>query len=143
MKTKKTMELRKAGDSRDTLKTQISREEVERIDYEVLSGMSDLNRKRLTHADPATLTLRQLQTAGAEFIASLAGHPRIRKSTIEAAIKDPIAIQKIASSERPKEVHMEADINHSVVVVPAQQSAEEWERQVRVIEVEVLKEESW
>ena len=70
-------------------------------------------------------------------------HPSIRKGVIEAAIKDPVAILKIASSERPKEVHLEAEVNHSVVVVPAQQTPEEWEKQVRVIEGEVLKEESW
>ena len=121
----------------------LSKEEILKIDAEVLDGMGSLNRGRLTKASPDTLTLRQMQAAGAEFLASLVAHPSIRKGVIEAAIKDPVAILKIASSERPKEVHLEAEVNHSVVVVPAQQTPEEWEKQVRVIEGEVLKEESW
>ena len=121
----------------------VSKEEIQKIDAEVLDGMGSLNRGRLTKASPDTLTLRQMQAAGAEFLAGLVAHPSIRKGVIEAAIKDPVAILKIASSERPKEVHLEAEVNHSVVVVPAQQTPEEWEKQVRVIECEVLKEESW
>ena len=146
MKKTKKMEVRKRdtdSPAKETTPTQISKEEILKIDAEVLDGMGSLNRGRLTKASPDTLTLRQMQAAGAEFLASLVAHPSIRKGVIEAAIKDPVAILKIASSERPKEVHLEAEVNHSVVVVPAQQSAEEWERQVRVIEGEVLKEESW
>ena len=144
MRTKK-MELRKDGDSQDkqTPPTTISKEEILKIDSEVLDGMGSLNRGRLTKAAPESLSLRQMQAAGAEFLASLVAHPAIRKGVIEAAIKDPVAILKIASSERPKEVHMEADINHSVVVVPAQQTPEEWEKQVKVIEGEIIKEEPW
>ena len=129
--------------AKETTQTQISKEEIQRIDAEVLDGMGSLNRGRLTKSAPDTLTLRQMQAAGAEFLASLVAHPSIRKGVIEAAIKDPVAILKIASSERPKEVHLEAEVNHSVVVVPAQQTPEEWEKQVKVIEGEVLKEESW
>jgi len=129
--------------AKETTQTQISKEEIQRIDAEVLDGMGSLNRGRLTKASPESLTLRQMQAAGAEFLAGLVAHPSIRKGVIEAAIKDPVAILKIASSERPKEVHLEAEVNHSVVVVPAQQTPEEWEKQVRVIEGEVLKEESW
>ena len=121
----------------------LSKEEILKIDAEVLDGMGSLNRGRLTKASPDTLTLRQMQAAGAEFLAGLVAHPSIRKGVIEAAIKDPVVILKIASSERPKEVHLEAEVNHSVVVVPAQQTPEEWEKQVKVIEGEVLKEESW
>ena len=121
----------------------LSKEEILKIDAEVLDGMGSLNRGRLTKAAPESLTLRQMQAAGAEFLAGLVAHPSIRKGVIEAAIKDPVAILKIASSERPKEVHLEAEVNHSVVVVPAQQTPEEWEKQVRVLEGEVLKEESW
>ena len=150
MRTKK-MELRKAGGSQVKETTQttgseiqtLSKEEILKIDAEVLDGMGSLNRGRLTKASPDTLTLRQMQAAGAEFLAGLVAHPSIRKGVIEAAIKDPVAILKIASSERPKEVHLEAEVNHSVVVVPAQQTPEEWEKQVKVIEGEVLKEESW
>ena len=129
--------------AKETTQTQISKEEIQRIDAEVLDGMGSLNRGRLTKSAPDTLTLRQMQAAGAEFLAGLVAHPSIRKGVIEAAIKDPVAILKIASSERPKEVHLEAEVNHSVVVVPAQQTPEEWEKQVRVLEGEVLKEESW
>ena len=146
MMTKKTVELKtRGGDSQDkqTPQTTISKEEILKIDSEVLDGMGSLNRGRLTKAAPESLTLRQMQAAGAEFLAGLVAHPSIRKGVIEAAIKDPVAILKIASSERPKEVHLEAEVNHSVVVVPAQQTPEEWEKQVRVIEGEVLKEESW
>ena len=142
----KKMEVRKrdtVSPAKETTQTQISKEEIQRIDAEVLDGMGSLNRGRLTKASPDTLTLRQMQAAGAEFLASLVAHPSIRKGVIEAAIKDPVAILKIASSERPKEVHLEAEVNHSVVVVPAQQTPEEWEKQVKVIEGEVLKEESW
>lgn len=142
----KKMEVRKrdtGSQAKETTPTQISKEEILKIDAEVLDGMGSLNRGRLTKASPDTLTLRQMQAAGAEFLAGLVAHPSIRKGVIEAAIKDPVAILKIASSERPKEVHLEAEVNHSVVVVPAQQTPEEWEKQVRVIEGEVLKEESW
>ena len=115
--------------------------EVEQVDYEVLGGMGKLNRSRLTRSDEDSLTLRQKQAAGAEYLASLIAHPRVRKELVEAAIRDPLAILKIASSERPKEIHLEADVQHSVVVVPAQQSAEEWESAVKTIQGEVLKEQ--
>ena len=128
---------------KETTQTQISKEEILKIDAEVLDGMGSLNRGRLTKASPDTLTLRQMQAAGAEFLAGLVAHPSIRKGVIEAAIKDPVAILKIASSERPKEVHLEAEVNHSVVVVPAQQTPEEWEKQVSIIEGEIVKENPW
>ena len=140
----KKMEVRKRDTgSKETTPTQISKEEILKIDAEVLDGMGSLNRGRLTKASPDTLTLRQMQAAGAEFLAGLVAHPSIRKGVIEAAIKDPVAILKIASSERPKEVHLEAEVNHSVVVVPAQQTPEEWEKQVSIIEGEIVKENPW
>lgn len=116
---------------------------VESVDKEVLDGMGKTNRMRLTHAAEDSLTLRQKQAAGAEYLASLVSHPDIRKRLVAAAMMDPVAILKIASSERPKEIHLEAEIQHSVVVVPAQLSSEEWDKQVKSIEGEVIKEESW
>ena len=140
----KKMEVRKRDTgSKETTPTQISKEEILKIDAEVLDGMGSLNRGRLTKAAPESLTLRQMQAAGAEFLAGLVAHPSIRKGVIKAAIKDPVAILKIASSERPKEVHLEAEVNHSVVVVPAQQTPEEWEKQVSIIEGEIVKENPW
>ena len=143
----KKMEVRKrdtGSPAKETTQTQISKEEILKIDAEVLDGMGSLNRGRLTKAAPESLTLRQMQAAGAEFLASLVAHPSIRKGVIEAAIKDPVAILKIASSERPKEVHLEAEVNHSVVVVPAQQTPEEWEKQVKVIESDFIEgEKPW
>ena len=129
--------------AKETTQTTISKEEILKIDAEVLDGMGSLNRGRLTKAAPESLTLRQMQAAGAEFLAGLVAHPSIRKGVIKAAIKDPVAILKIASSERPKEVHLEAEVNHSVVVVPAQQTPEEWEKQVSIIEGEIVKENPW
>ena len=129
--------------AKETTQTQISKEEIQRIDAEVLDGMGSLNRGRLTKASPDTLTLRQMQGAGSAWLASFVGHPDFRKRAIEAGMQDPIAFLKIASSERPKEVHLEAEVNHSVVVVPAQQSAEEWEKQVKIIEGEIIKEDPW
>ena len=129
--------------AKETTQTTISKEEILKIDAEVLDGMGSLNRGRLTKAAPESLTLRQMQGAGSAWLASFVGHPDFRKRAIEAGMQDPIAFLKIASSERPKEVHLEAEVNHSVVVVPAQQTPEEWEKQVKFIEGEVLKEESW
>jgi hypothetical protein len=95
---------------------------------------------RLTHSDPANLSLRQVQTAGAEFLASLVGHPEFRKRLVEEGLKDPVSILKIASSERPKEIHMESDVQLSVVVVPTQLTAAAWDAQVLTIEGETVKE---
>lgn len=116
---------------------------VEETDREVLDGMGSLNRSRLTRAGSDSLTLRQKQAAGAEYLASLVAHPAIRKGLVEAAMNDPVAILKIASSERPKEVHLEADIQHSIVVVPAQQNEADWLKHVQAIEGENLKGELW
>jgi len=124
-------------------KNQVDMGLVKDIDGQVLESMSKTNRMRLTHSDPTSLSLRQAQTAGAEFLANLVGHPEFRKNLIVAGLKDPMSLLKIASSERPKEIHMEADIQHSVVVVPAQLSAEDWTKQVNTIEGETLKEENW
>ena len=147
MRTKKTMELKtRGGDSQDkqTPQTTISREEILKIDSEVLDGMGSLNRGRLTKASPESLTLRQMQGAGSAWLASFVGHPDFRKRAIEAGMQDPIAFLKIASSERPKEVHLEAEVNHSVVVVPAQQTPEEWEKQVKTIESDFIEgEKAW
>ena len=141
------MELKKrdtGSQAKETTQTTISKEEILKIDAEVLDGMGSLNRGRLTKAAPESMSLRQMQAAGAEFLASLVAHPSIRKGVIEAAIKDPVAILKIASSERPKEVHLEAEVQHSVVVVPAQQTPEEWEKQVKVIESDFIEgEKAW
>jgi hypothetical protein len=110
------------------------------IDGEVLDAMSKTNRMRLTHSAEESLTLRQKQAAGAEYLASLVGHPEYRRRLLEASLKDPMAVLKIASSERPKEIHLEADIQHSVVVVPAQLTAKEWDANVLTIEGETVKE---
>ena len=152
--TKTKSPKKKDSDSQEQPKTQIfkvnkkeamplNEVDIERIDREVLDGMGSTNRARLTRCSPDSLTLRQMQAAGAEFLASLVGHPEIRKGTISAAIKDPLAILKIASSERPKEIHLEAEVQHSVVVVPAQQTPEEWDASVKVIEGVVIKDEPW
>ena len=133
----------RASGSKETTQTQISKEEILKIDAEVLDGMGSLNRGRLTKAAPESLTLRQMQGAGSAWLASFVGHPDFRKRAIEAGMQDPIAFLKIASSERPKEVHLEAEVNHSVVVVPAQQTPEEWEKQVSIIEGEIVKENPW
>ena len=129
--------------AKETTKTTVSKEEILKIDAEVLDGMGSLNRGRLTKAAPESLTLRQMQGAGSAWLASFVGHPDFRKRAIEAGMQDPIAFLKIASSERPKEVHLEAEVNHSVVVVPAQQTPEEWEKQVSIIEGEIVKENPW
>lgn len=116
-------------------------ESLRAVDREVLDSMSKTNRMRLTHVDAESLTLRQKQAAGAEYLAAVVGHPEYRLRLLEEAIKDPVSVLKIASSERPKEIHLEADIQHSVVVVPAQMSALEWDTQVKTIEGEALKED--
>jgi hypothetical protein len=118
-------------------------EEIKAIDREVLDGMSKLNRMRLTHVDADSLTLRQKQAAGAEFLAGTIGHPEIRRRIIEEGLRDPMTLLKIASSERPKEIHLEAEIQHSVVVVPAQMTAAEWDAEIKTLEGEVIKEEGW
>lgn len=121
---------------------------IEEMDREVLDGMGKLNRSRLTRSGEDSLTLRQKQAAGAEYLASLVAHPQVRKGLVAAALRDPLSILKIASSERPKEIHLEAEVQHSVVIVPSQQSVEEWEQQIRTIEAnvlegEIIKEAPW
>ena len=116
-------------------------DELRSVDREVLDGMSKTNRMRLTHVDGESLTLRQKQAAGAEYLAAVVGHPEYRLRLLEEAIKDPVSVLKIASSERPKEIHLEAEIQHSVVVVPSQMSALEWNEQVKTIEGEAIKED--
>ena len=144
LKTRGSSATAKHTGSKETTQTQISKEEILKIDAEVLDGMGSLNRGRLTKASPDTLTLRQMQGAGSAWLASFVGHPDFRKRAIEAGMEDPIAFLKIASSERPKEVHLEAEVNHSVVVVPAQQTPEEWEKQVKVIESDFIEgERAW
>ena len=129
------------GDSKPMVR--VKKDVIQKVDEDVLDGMSTTNRKKLTHASEDSLTLRQKQSAGAEWLASFVGHPAFRKRSIEEGLKDPIAFLKIASSERPKEIHMEADIQHSVVVVPAPQSEEEWKKSVQTLEGEVIKEDKW
>ena len=114
---------------------------ISQIDQEVLAGMSSTNHNRLTRMDPAKLSMRQRQTAGAEYLAGLVGHPAMRKRIAEEGLKDPMTILKIASSERPKELHVEGEIRHSVVVVPTQLTAEAWDAQIKTIEGELVNEE--
>ena len=111
------------------------------VDREILDTMSRTNRMRLTHVDSESLTLRQKQAAGAEYLAAVVGHPEYRLRLLEEAIRDPVSVLKIASSERPKEVHIDAEIQHSVVVVPAQMSSLDWDAQVKTIEGETVKED--
>ena len=137
-------DMSKKGQNGDTSEERVQKlEQIRQIDGEVLDGMSKTNRMRLTHSDPANLSLRQVQTAGAEFLASLVGHPEFRKRLVEEGLKDPVSLLKIASSERPKEIHMEADITHSVVVVPTQMTAADWDAQILTIEGETVKEDGW
>jgi len=134
----------KKGPNIDTSEERVKKlAEIRQIDGEVLDAMSKTNRMRLTHSDPANLSLRQVQTAGAEFLASLVGHPEFRKRLVEEGLKDPVSILKIASSERPKEIHMEADIQHSVVVVPTQLSAADWEDKIKTIQENQTIEAEW
>jgi hypothetical protein len=121
-------------DNREGGLVKLSPGEILAIDQEVLDGMSKTNRMRLTHVDSNSLTLRQKQAAGAEYLASLVGHPEFRKRITEEALKDPVSVLKIASSERPKEVHLEADIQHSIVVVPTMMNAKDWEAQVLTLD---------
>lgn len=119
------------------------KEEIEQIDSEVLDAMSRTNRMRLTHADVDSLTLRQKQAAGAEYLAAMVGHPEYRKRLAQAALQDPMTLLKIASSERPKEIHLEAEIQHNVVVVPTQLSAEDWEDKIKTIENGKVQDAEW
>ena len=113
------------------------------MDREVLDGMGKTNRMRLTHSDAGSLSLRQQQAAGAEYLASLISHPEIRKRLAEEGLRDPMTLLKIASSERPKEVHLEADIQHSVVVVPAQLTAAAWDAEILALEDKTEEEKPW
>jgi len=116
---------------------------IEQVDSEVLDAMSRTNRMRLTHADVDSLTLRQKQAAGAEYLAAMVGHPEFRKKLAQAALQDPMTLLKIASSERPKEIHLEAEIQHNVVVVPTQLSAEDWEDKIKTIENGKVQDAEW
>lgn len=118
-------------------------ETLKEIDGQVLDSMSKTNRMRLTHSDPNSLTLRQKQMAGAEYLAGLVGHPEYRRRLAAAALQDPVSVLKIASSERPKEVHVEGEVLHAVVVVPTQLTAEEWDKQIKTIEADTVTEEGW
>ena len=99
MKTRGSSATAKHTDSpaKETTPTQISKEEIQRIDAEVLDGMGSLNRGRLTKASPDTLTLRQMQGAGSAWLASFVGHPDFRKRAIEAGMQDPINCQSATS----------------------------------------------
>ena len=122
---------------------QRKQEEIKQIDREVLQSMSDVNHRRLTQTDPAKLGPRQLQTAGAEYRAALANHPAMRKRVVAEALADPMTFTKIVSSESPKELHIDAEVKHSIVVVPAQLTAEAWDAEVLALEDKSDEEKLW
>lgn len=100
------------------------------IDAEVLDAMPRDQRMRLTHMDWEGMTLRQRQRAGAEYLASLVNHPRVRREVAKWALSCPGEAMKLAASERPKEIHIDQQINHQIVVVPAAASEQEWLKNV-------------
>lgn len=101
-----------------------------RIDGEVLDAMPREQRMRLTHMDWENMTLRQRQRAGAEYLSTLVNHPDVRRATALWAVQCPGEAQKLAASERPKEIHIEQDVKHQIVVVPAAASEQEWLKNV-------------
>lgn len=115
--------------------------EVLAVDKDVLDSLPRTTSLRLNKIDPDTLTLKQRQRVGAEWLAEVLTHPVMRRRIIEEGIKDPITLLKIGSQERPKELHVEQEINHNVVVVPARMDEMEWNA---AVDAEVLKtEEGW
>lgn len=113
---------------------------VEGIDQDVLDAMSYKNRMRLTHCDSDKVTLRQQQQAGLEWRAALVAHPEIRKRIVAKAMENPIEVLKIVAQESPKELHVDGTVNHKIVAIPATLSAEEWDKQVKIISQE---EDEW
>jgi hypothetical protein len=118
-------------------------EAIRQIDHEVLASMSPTNHHRLTQVDPNNLGPRQLQAAGAEYRAALANHPAMRRRTVVEALADPMTFTKIVSSESPKELHIDAEVKHSIVVVPAQLTAEAWDAEVLALEDKSDEEKPW
>lgn len=112
-------------------RTPVDPDEVRLVDREVLQVMPVELRKRLTIASPDRMTLRQMHNAGGAYLASLVCHPSVRRRVVEAAIRDPLAVLKIASSERPKESLVEIDTHKTVVVLPAQVEPGEWDKQAQ------------
>ena len=80
----------------------LSKEEILKIDAEVLDGMGSLNRGRLTKAAPESLTLRQMQAAGAEFLAGLVAHPSIRKGLLKLPSRILLRFSRLPPLSAPK-----------------------------------------
>ena len=117
------------------------REHIEQVDREILNSLPPNTKRKLTRTDPDLLTLRQRQRVGAEWLAEVLTHPLMRQRILEEGLKDPITLLKIASQERPKELHIEQDVNHNVVVVPARMDEKEWNA---AVDAEIVKsEEGW
>jgi hypothetical protein len=98
------------------------------VDRDVLEGMDREGRNLLTQHSGDGLSLRKKQKAGAEYLATLVGHPKFRERFLEWAMENPGDAYKIASSERPKEIHVEEDIRQMVVLVPASTTESEWQK---------------
>ena len=81
-----------------------------------------------------TMTPRQKQKLASEVAVSLFMQPLFRDRYADWCLQNPGEAAKLALSQVPKEIHIEQNVQHSIVVLPAGQTAEQWMKENEQVE---------
>ena len=92
----------------------------------LVDGLSDNMKQLVKFGGEHSLTPRQKQKLASEVAVSLFMQPLFRHRYADWCLQNPGEAAKLALSQVPKEIHIEQNVNHSVVLLPAGMSSEQW-----------------
>lgn len=100
--------------------------EAQMVAKEVLDTMEHDLKLSLTRTDERLLSYRQKQKANAEFLNSLLLHQTFREKLVQFYLDHPDEAMKKVVATLPKELHVEEDHRHMVVLLTDQQTPDQW-----------------
>jgi len=114
-------------------------EEAKELARGLVEGLSTNMRQLVKFGNDLSMTPRQKQKLASEISVSLFMQPLWRARFADWSMENPGEAAKLALSQVPKEIHVEQNVNHSVVLLPAGMSSEEWlARNEEIEEAEIV-----
>ena len=104
---------------------EVSDEAVE-LSRALVKGLSSSLQQVLKFGGEQCLGPRQKQKLASEVMVSLFMQPVYREKFADWALKNPGEAAKLAATQIPKEISIEQNVHHNVVILPPAMTAEAW-----------------
>ena len=101
-------------------------DEAGKLSYALVNSLSDRMKQLAKFGGEHSMTSRDKQKMASEVMVGLFMQPVYRERFADWALKNPGEAAKLAATQIPKEISIEQNVHHNVVILPPSMSAEAW-----------------